>query len=85
MKYIANSKQDSILNALYAAMVVISKHPNDAAAKVDMTSKFKSFADELDSLGVPFSIQNRVAMAGELKMNWDRYNRTVLNEIYSLA
>ena len=81
--FVPTKRQYELLNALYSGMVVLHKYHIPEYEKTDMRKKFAAYAKELDELEVPFAVQNSVAMAGEKSENWDRYNRTVLAEVFA--
>lgn len=73
------------LNGLYTNNLVRHKYKQtltDDEIK-DIQEKNKDYAQDLDILGVPWSIQNAVAYASEQQKNWYRYNKDVIREIIS--
>ena len=79
------SEQLKALNGLYTNNLVRHKyaHTLTEAERKDIRAKNEDFAQQLDALVIPWSIQNAVAYASEQSKNWARYNRDVINEIIS--
>ena len=79
------SEQLKALNGLYTNNLVRHKykHTLTSAERKDIREKNKDYAQQLDLLNIPWSIQNAVAYASEQSKNWTRYNRDVISEIIS--
>ena len=78
-----NDKIKSLLEGLYANQVVSNKYPLTAEENSSVSAKNKHYADQLDAMGVSWTIQNSVAYAGSQPSNWEFYNDTVLHEVLS--
>ena len=77
------NEQLKALNGLYTNNLVRHKykHALTGSELKDIREKNKDYAQQLDSLNIPWSIQNAVAYASEQSNNWIRYNKDVINEI----
>ena len=73
------------LNGLYTNNLVRHKYKQILTdnERKDIQEKNKDYAQQLDILGIPWSIQNAVAYASEQKNNWIRYNKDVISDIIS--
>lgn len=69
------------LEGLYVNQIVSNKYVLDLKEKENIRIKNTMSAKRLDELNVSWKLQNVIANAGRKKENWDRYNRTVINEI----
>ena len=80
-----NNEQYNALNGLYTNNLVRHKykHTLTETERKDIQEKNKDYAQQLDLLNIPWSIQNAVAYASEQKNNWIRYNKDVINEVIS--
>ena len=74
-------EQYELLNALYSGIVTHKRNPDDEALRESMREKFKDYAKELDTLKVPFAVQNAVAGAADKRENWFKYNNSVIMEV----
>jgi len=79
--FIPTREQYNLLEGLYSGIVTLQKYPNDEHLWNDMRAKFGQYANELDALKVPFSVQNAVAEAGYQRENWGKNNRNVIMEV----
>ena len=79
------SEQLKALNGLYTNNLVRHKykHTLTKSELKDIREKNKDYAQQLDLLNIPWSIQNAVAYASEQSNNWIRYNKDVISEIIS--
>lgn len=78
-----NDKIKSLLEGLYVNQVVKHKYRLTPEENSSISLKDIRYAEQLDILGVGWVIQNTVAHAGSEQSNWERYNHTVLHEVFS--
>ena len=71
------------LVGLYVNIMVANRfrHELNESELMNIREKNAQYAERLDALGVPWTLQNRVAYAATVPANWQRYNRDVMNEI----
>lgn len=74
---ILNMETKRSLTALYVTVLVKNKYKQYEG----VGERYKSHAEELDKLKIPWMLQNMTAGAADNPKNWERYNNSVIDEV----
>lgn len=69
------------LAGLYVNQVVANRYELNEQERASVREQNAYFAERLDELEVPWTLQNAIAYAGTKRENWSRYLKDVIDEV----